>query len=151
MRLCLPSELLCLTKMSVYVKSCIINVMQQVSFPLSMMMQHVRAKLDLQTPMQIHCKWYHKKCSVNTTFWKKKKKREDVEGLCQHRVLPQINKYLERVMRGDKCLMKSRTALSGLAVGFFLSSLGLKINPSIPPSSIHTSTSLHSFSGPSLR
>ncbi len=35
-------------------------------------------------------------------------------------------------MRGDKCLMKSRTTLSSLAVGFFLSSLGLKINPSVP-------------------
>lgn len=134
----------CLTKMSVYVKSCIVNVMQRVSMLLSSKTGSPNANANtLQTISQ-------KKFSKHAIL-EKENKREDVEGLCQHRFLPQINVHLERVMRGDKCLMKSRTALSGLAVGFFLSSLGLKINPSIPSSSIHTFTSLHPFSGPSLR
>lgn len=137
--------------MSVYVKSCIINVMQRVSMLLSMMNATRYSETGSPNANANTLQTISRKKFSKHAILEKENKREDVEGLCQHRFLPQINVHLERVMRGDKCLMKSRTALSGLAVGFFLSSLGLKINPSIPSSSIHTFTSLHPFSGPSLR
>lgn len=60
---------------------------------------------------------------------KPKKEAEDVEG--RPLLLPLINTEVERVMGGDKSVMKSVIALSGLAAGFVLSSPGLKINPSV--------------------